>query len=183
MYLLRWRSWTSRVSRPLLQHLNGNERLSSSVACNYWLYVQSCTRGTLPGCVKIGAKGVFCLPNAGRRTQFCTSYSHNLGRLFNKCNPVHLFPITITVEMTDMDVVHVVSFIFEVQFRLPQFIYSVTHQLVGWDFSENTPGVASFALAVGSSAGWLGHEASSKSKHTKALPTTCWVTGYTHYGL
>ena len=33
-----------------------------------------------------------------------------------------------------------------------------------------------FALAVGILAGWLGHEASSKSKHTKALPTTCWVT-------
>ena len=29
-------------------------------------------------------------------------------------------------------------------------------------FSENTPGVASFALAVGSSADWLGHEASLK---------------------
>ena len=55
-------------------------------------------------------------------------------------------------------------------------IYSVTQQVIGWDFSENIPGVASFAFAVGISAGWLGNEASSKSKHTKALPTTCWVT-------
>ena len=29
------------------------------------------------------------------------------------------------------------------------------------------------ALAVGSRAGWLGYEGCSKSKHTKALPTSC----------
>ena len=29
-------------------------------------------------------------------------------------------------------------------------------------FGENIPGIASFALAIGSSADWLGHEASSK---------------------
>ena len=50
--------------------------------------------------------------------------------------------------------------------------YTATHQVVGRDFSENIPAVASFALAVGSSAGWLGHEASLTSKHTKSLPTS-----------
>ena len=46
--------------------------------------------------------------------------------------------------------------------------YWAVRQLVGRDFSENIPGVASFAVAVGSLADWLGHEASSESKHTKA---------------
>ena len=56
--------------------------------------------------------------------------------------------------------------------------YWAVRQLIGRDFSENIPGVASFALAVGSSADWLGHEASSKSKHTKGLPITCRTTHY-----
>ena len=51
-------------------------------------------------------------------------------------------------------------------------MYTAGHPVGGRDFLENIPGVVSFALAVGSSAGWLGHDASSKSKHTKALPTT-----------
>ena len=54
----------------------------------------------------------------------------------------------------------------------------MVRQPIGRDFSENTPGVATFALAVGSLAGWLGHEASSKSKHTKALPITCRTDQY-----
>ena len=33
-------------------------------------------------------------------------------------------------------------------------------------------------MAVGTSAGWLGHEASYKSKHTKALPTSRSATQY-----
>ena len=41
-------------------------------------------------------------------------------------------------------------------------------------FLGNTSWVASLAMAVHISAGWLGHEASSISKHTKTLPTTCW---------
>ena len=49
---------------------------------------------------------------------------------------------------------------------------------IGRDFLENTQGVASFALAVGSSAEWLDHEARSKRKHTKALPITCWTAQY-----
>ena len=44
-------------------------------------------------------------------------------------------------------------------------VYTATHQVVGRDFSENIPAVASLA-------GWLGHEASLKSKHTKYLPTS-----------
>ena len=36
-------------------------------------------------------------------------------------------------------------------------------------------------MAVGSSAGWLVHEASSKSKHTKSLPTSRWVAQYSKY--
>ena len=52
-----------------------------------------------------------------------------------------------------------------------------------WKTSYNTRRVASHASAVGILAGWLGHEASSKSKHTKALPTTCWVTVYSRLGL
>ena len=40
-------------------------------------------------------------------------------------------------------------------------VYCATHLLVGRDFSENNPGVASLALAVGSTAGRLGCEASS----------------------
>ena len=51
--------------------------------------------------------------------------------------------------------------------------YTVGHPLLGRDFLENTPGVASLALAVGRLAGWLVHNASSQSKHTKYLPTTC----------
>ena len=51
-------------------------------------------------------------------------------------------------------------------------------QVIGKDFSENTPGVASLALAVGRSAGWLVHDASSKSKHTKTLPTSGWAAQY-----
>ena len=39
--------------------------------------------------------------------------------------------------------------------------YTATHQVVGRYFSENIPAVASFALAVGSSADWLDHEACS----------------------
>ena len=41
--------------------------------------------------------------------------------------------------------------------------YWAVWQVIGRDFLENIPGVASFALAVCSSADWLGHEASSKS--------------------
>ena len=48
--------------------------------------------------------------------------------------------------------------------------YWAVWQVIGRDFSENTPGVASLALAVGSSAGWLVHDASSISKHTKIFP-------------
>ena len=33
-------------------------------------------------------------------------------------------------------------------------------------------------MAAGKSAGWLGHEASYKSKHTKALPTSRSATQY-----
>ena len=62
---------------------------------------------------------------------------------------------------------------------LPEVLYWAVRQLIGRDFSENIPGVASFALAVGSSADWLDHEASSKSKHTKAFPMTCRTTQYT----
>ena len=51
--------------------------------------------------------------------------------------------------------------------------YWASQQVIGRDFSENYPGVATLALAVGSRAGWLGYEGSSKSKHTKALPTSC----------
>ena len=51
--------------------------------------------------------------------------------------------------------------------------YWASQQVIGGDFSENYPGVATLALAVGISAGWLGYEGSSKSKHTKALPTSC----------
>lgn len=46
----------------------------------------------------------------------------------------------------------------------------VTHQIVGWDFSENTPGVTSFALAVSSLADWLGHEASSRGGRDPLKP-------------
>ena len=49
-------------------------------------------------------------------------------------------------------------------------VYWAVRQLIGRDFLENIPGVASFALAVGSLADWLGHEASLK--HMKALPTS-----------
>ena len=55
---------------------------------------------------------------------------------------------------------------------IKKIAYITTHQVVGRDFSENMPAVASLALAVGSSAGWLGHEARLKSKHTKYLPTS-----------
>ena len=51
--------------------------------------------------------------------------------------------------------------------------YWASQQVIGRDFSENYPGEATLALAVGSRAGWLGYEGSSKSKHTKALPTSC----------
>ena len=57
--------------------------------------------------------------------------------------------------------------------------YWAVRKLIGRDFSENIPGVASFAFAVGSSADWLGHKASSKSKHTKALPISCRTAQYT----
>ena len=60
-----------------------------------------------------------------------------------------------------------------------EFLISwAVRQLIGRYFSENIPGVASFALAVGSSADWLGHEASSKSEHMKALPITCRTAQY-----
>ena len=51
--------------------------------------------------------------------------------------------------------------------------YWAVRQLVGRDFSENVPGVASFALAVGKSADWLVYEANSKNKNTKTLPIAC----------
>ena len=57
-----------------------------------------------------------------------------------------------------------------------QCAYWVAHRLVGGDFSENTPWIPSLALAVGIWAGWLVDEASSKSKHTKTLPTSSWAT-------
>ena len=60
--------------------------------------------------------------------------------------------------------------------------YWASLQLIGRDFSENIPGVASLALAVGLLAGWLGHEASSKRKHTKTLPTTCRDAQYDQAG-
>ena len=59
-------------------------------------------------------------------------------------------------------------------------IYWVALRLVGRDFLENIPWVPSFALAVGTSAGWLGHEASYKSKHTKTLPTSRSATQYSN---
>ena len=56
--------------------------------------------------------------------------------------------------------------------------YWVALRLVGRDFLENIPWVTSFALAVGTSAGWLGHEASYESKHTITLPTSRSATQY-----
>ena len=56
--------------------------------------------------------------------------------------------------------------------------YSLAHLLVGRYFLENTPGVSSLALAVGGLASWLVHKGSSKSKHTKSLPTSRWATQY-----
>ena len=44
--------------------------------------------------------------------------------------------------------------------------------LVRLYFLKNAPWVASLALAVGSLTGWLGHEASSTSKHTKTQVNT-----------
>ena len=35
-----------------------------------------------PGCVKLGEKIVFCVPTAGRITQFSYPYSRNLGSSF-----------------------------------------------------------------------------------------------------
>ena len=40
--------------------------------------------------------------------------------------------------------------------------YWASQQVIGIDFSENYPGVATLALAVGSRAGWVGYEGSSK---------------------
>ena len=61
------------------------------------------------------------------------------------------------------------------QIMMSRKLYLAVRQVIGRYFSENIPGIASFALAVGSSADWLGHEASSINKHTKALPITCWT--------
>ena len=44
---------------------------------------------------------------------------------------------------------------------LVEVSYWASQQLVGLGFSENNPGVASLASAVGSMAGWLGYEATS----------------------
>ena len=52
-------------------------------------------------------------------------------------------------------------------------VYWASQQVIGRDFSENYPGVATLASAVGSRAGWLGYEGTSKSKHTKAFPKSC----------
>ena len=49
-------------------------------------------------------------------------------------------------------------------------MYWASQQVIGWDFSENNPRVACLALAVGITAGGLGHEGSSKSQHTKNSP-------------
>ena len=57
-------------------------------------------------------------------------------------------------------------------------MYWAVRQLIGRYFSENIPRLVSFALALGSSADWLGHEANSKSKHMKALPITCRTDQY-----
>ena len=62
-----------------------------------------------------------------------------------------------------------------------KLFYWVVRQLIGRDFLENIPGLASFALAVGSWADWLGHEASSKSKHAKSVPTSRWAAQYVNH--
>ena len=48
-----------------------------------WTYPmskQGISKRLFPGCVKSGEKVAFCLPSAGRKTQFSATYSHNLGR-------------------------------------------------------------------------------------------------------
>ena len=43
--------------------------------------LQGTSKRLFPGCVKLGEKVAFCLPTAGRKTQFFTPYSHNLGSI------------------------------------------------------------------------------------------------------
>ena len=142
--------------------------------------IQGISKCLFPGSVNMGERiGFSCLQMANK-TQLCCPMSQNSERAFR--DSLYTYSLTPTpsqiVERFDS---------YSAFLRTPQMPavacsgptyrchYTVTHQLLGWDFSENTPGVVTFALAVGSLAGRLCHELSSTSKHMKALLTSWWV--------
>ena len=61
----------------LQKHFSGLARWRSEI-CD----ILGCTKWLFPGDVKLDEYVAFCLPTAGRRAQFFTPYSQNLGRAF-----------------------------------------------------------------------------------------------------
>ena len=54
----------------------------------YNCHLQRISKELFPGCVKLGEKVAFCLPTAGRRTQFFHPIFTQPGKVILQCNPV-----------------------------------------------------------------------------------------------